>query len=98
MKIVISGSHGLVGKALSKTLVGDSHEVFQLVRQKAPAGARDIEWQPNEGVINSASLENFDAVIHLAGENIAEGRWTDEKKRRICDSRIKGTQLLSNAL
>jgi len=98
MKIVISGSHGLVGKALSKALVADSHEVFDLVRQKAPAGPRDIEWHPNEGVIDSASLENFDAVIHLAGENIAEGRWTDEKKRRIYDSRIKGTQLLSNAL
>ncbi len=98
MKIVITGSHGLVGKALSKALVADSHEVFDLVRQKAPAGPRDIEWHPNEGVINSAGLENFDAVVHLAGENIAEGRWTDEKKRRIYDSRVKGTQLLSNAL
>jgi len=98
MKIVITGSHGLVGRALGKALVADSHEVFDLVRQKAPAGPRDIEWHPNEGVINSANLENFDGVIHLAGENIAEGRWTDEKKRRIYDSRIKGTQLLSNTL
>src|SRR5262249_9064638 len=85
-------------KALSTALAGESHQIFELVRHKAPAGTQEIEWHPTEGVIQSASLEDFDAVIHLAGENIAEGRWTDDKKRRIYDSRVKGTQLLSSAL
>ena len=97
MKILISGSHGLVGKALIGSLA-DMHEVFDLVRREAKPGAREIEWHPNKGVIDPSKLEAFDALINLAGESIAEGRWTDEKKRRIHDSRVKGTQLLSEAL
>jgi len=97
MKILISGSHGLVGKALISSLA-DMHEVFDLVRREAKPGVREIEWHPNQGIIEPSKLEAFDAVIHLAGESIAEGRWTDEKKRRIHDSRTNGTQLLSNAL
>ena len=97
MKILISGSHGLVGKALISSLA-DMHEVFDLVRREAKPGASEIEWHPNQGIIEPSKLEAFDAVIHLAGESIAEGRWTDEKKRRIHDSRTNGTQLLSNAL
>jgi len=97
MKILISGSHGLVGKALISSLT-DTHEVFDLVRREAKPGAREIEWHPNQGVIDPSKLEAFDALINLAGESIAEGRWTDEKKRRIHDSRVKGTQLLSEAL
>jgi len=97
MKILIGGSHGLVGKALISSLA-DRHEVFDLVRREAKPGAREIEWHPNKGVIDPSKLEAFDALINLAGESIAEGRWTDEKKRRIHDSRVKGTQLLSEAL
>src|SRR2546425_5826624 len=98
MKIAISGSHGLVGSALVKSFETEGHEVFHLVRRDPRPEAREIEWRPNGGNVNAADLEGLDAVINLAGESIAEGRWTDEKKRRIYDSRIKGTQLLSNAL
>jgi uncharacterized protein (TIGR01777 family) len=63
-----------------------------------PAGTDEIEWHPNEGRIDAAALEGLDAVVHLAGESIASGRWTDEKKRAIRDSRVKGTALLSDAL
>ena len=97
MKILISGSHGLVGSALTKSLSAQDHEVFQLVR-RLPDSESEIEWNPDRYSIAIARLEGFDAVIHLAGESIAEGRWTDEKKQRIRDSRVKGTKLLSDAL
>jgi uncharacterized protein len=97
MRILVSGSHGLVGKALISSLRSDSHEIVRLVRNK-PSGATEIEWHPNEGRLDAKSLEGLDAVVHLAGESIASGRWTDEKKRAIRDSRVKGTALLSDAL
>ena len=97
MRILVSGSHGLVGKALIRSLTSDDHEIVRLVRGK-PAGTDEIEWHPNEGRIDAAALEGLDAVVHLAGESIASGRWTDEKKRAIRDSRVKGTALLSDAL
>jgi uncharacterized protein (TIGR01777 family) len=98
MKILISGSHGLVGSALIKSLTASNHEVIRLVRHTRTAGASEIEWQPDKGLIDKAQLEGLDAVVHLAGENIGEGRWTEEKKRAIFDSRIKGTALLSETL
>ena len=98
MKILVSGSHGLVGSALIKSLTEDNHEVVRLVRHAAAAGAPEIEWHPDKGQLDAQKLEAIDAVIHLAGESIATGRWTDEKKRAIRDSRVKSTTLLSNAL
>jgi len=97
MRILVSGSHGLVGKALISSLRSDSHEIVCLVRGK-PSTATEIEWHPNQEKVDTASLEGLDAVVHLAGESIASGRWTDEKKRAIRDSRVKGTALLSDAL
>lgn len=97
MRILVSGSHGLVGKALITALTRDGHEIVRLVRGK-PSGATEIEWHPNEDRLEASALEGIDAVVHLAGESIASGRWTDEKKRAIRDSRVKGTSLLSKAL
>lgn len=97
MKILISGSHGLVGKALFKSLKADGHEVFNLVRY-APRSESEIEWSPDRYSIALARLEGFDAVVNLAGESIAKGRWTDDKKRSIRESRVKGTKLLGDAL
>ncbi len=97
MKILVSGSHGLVGTALTTSLRGDGHEVFALVRH-APASPSEVEWYPERGSLALARLEGMDAVVHLAGESIAEGRWSDEKKQRIRDSRVKGTTVLSEAL
>lgn len=98
MKILISGSHGLVGTALVRSLVEDAHEVVRLVRRGDTIGELEVEWHPNQGRIDAQRLEGFDAVVHLAGESIASGRWTDEKKRSIRDSRVKGTSLLSESL
>jgi len=97
MKILIGGSHGLVGTALIESLKSDGHEIFRLVRY-APRSESEIEWSPNRYSIALARIEGFDAVVNLAGESIAEGRWTEEKKRSIRESRVKGTKLLGDAL
>jgi uncharacterized protein (TIGR01777 family) len=97
MKILISGSHGLVGTALIKALEAESHEIFRLVR-RYPESPSEVEWNPDRYSIALARLEGFDAVVHLAGESIAEGRWTEEKKKAIRESRVKGTKLLGDAL
>jgi uncharacterized protein len=98
MKILVSGSHGLVGKALVRSLTDDGHEVMRLVRGERAFGSPDVEWQPQQGRIDVEHLEGIHAVVHLAGENIASGRWSAEKKRAIRESRVKGTALLSDAL
>ncbi|HXL82296.1 MAG TPA: TIGR01777 family oxidoreductase [Pyrinomonadaceae bacterium] len=97
MKILISGSHGLVGTALIQALEPEGHDIFRLVRH-APNAETEVEWSPDRYSIALARLEGFDVVVHLAGESIAEGRWTDEKKKRIRESRVKGTRLLGDAL
>lgn len=98
MKILISGSHGLVGSALIKLLTTNGHEVVRLVRNERAFGAPEVSWDPEKGTIDKEHLEGLDAVVHLAGENISEGRWTGEKKRAIRESRVKGTTLLSETL
>jgi hypothetical protein len=96
MKIAVSGSTGLVGSALVPVLRLAGHEVHPMVR----ARARDaqIAWSWVEKRIDAESLGEMDAVVHLAGESIAEGRWTADKKRRIKDSRVEGTLLIARAL
>jgi uncharacterized protein (TIGR01777 family) len=96
MKVLIAGASGLVGSALIPALEAEGSEVTRLVRTSAGAG--EIEWHPNNDQIDAATLEGFDAIINLAGENIAGGRWTDEQKRKIRDSRVNGTHLLSEAI
>lgn len=96
MKIIVSGSSGLVGSALVARLKQDGHEVIALVRRPPRQG--EIEWDPAAGELDAKSLEGADAVVHLAGDNIAAGRWTQRKKQRIRDSRVDGTRLLSEAL
>ena len=97
MKILVSGSHGLVGSALIKRLEEEGHEISRLVRHY-PTSPSEIEWSPDRYSIALARIEGFDAVVNLAGESIAEGRWTDDKKRRIRESRVKGPKLLGDAL
>ena len=96
MKVAIAGASGLVGSALIPKLENESIEVTRLVRESPKPG--EIEWHPNQDTIKPDRLTGFDAIINLAGENIAEGRWTDEKKRKIHDSRVYGTHLLSEAM
>jgi uncharacterized protein len=102
MKIIVTGSSGLIGTALVAALITRGDEVTCLVRGAAHArradGAREVLWNPARGELDAAELEGHDAAIHLAGDPIAEGRWTDEKKRRIRESRVQGTTLLSATL
>jgi len=98
MRILVSGSHGLVGRALIRSLGGEGHEVWRLVRRGRASDSNEVAWQPDQGSVDGAQLEGFGAVVHLAGESIATGRWSDDKKRIIRESRVKGTQLLSDSL
>ncbi|MEB3327684.1 MAG: TIGR01777 family oxidoreductase [Candidatus Sericytochromatia bacterium] len=95
-RILVSGASGLIGRALVAFLQGGGHEVVRLVRR--PAGPGEVQWDPERGVLDPQALEGFDAVVHLAGEGIAEGRWTAERKARILRSRTEGTRVLSAAL
>ena len=96
MRILVTGATGLVGNALIPLLAGGGHEVARLVRS-AP-GPGDIRWDPDAGVLEASALEGFDGVVHLAGENIASGRWNAARKRRIKESRVLGTRLLAERL
>lgn len=99
MKILISGSSGLVGRALTAALDASGHDAVALVRPDS-RGARGggVAWDPRAGTVDRDALEGFDAVVHLAGENIVSRRWTPEQKARIRDSRVGGTSLLAAAL
>jgi uncharacterized protein len=95
MKVLISGATGLIGSSLAQELKSGGHHVTSLTR--SPTGENNISWDPDAGTVDG-SLEGTDAVVHLAGESIAEGRWTVSKKRRIMDSRKKGTRLLAETI
>lgn len=97
MDVLVSGSTGLIGTALVAALRREGHRVVRLVR--SGGGGRDeVRWDPAAGTIEAEKLEGIDAVVHLAGEGIAEGRWNVEKKARIMDSRKQGTGLLARTL
>jgi uncharacterized protein (TIGR01777 family) len=98
MNVLVSGSSGLVGSALVSLLTSQGHAVSRLVRGSSQAREQTIFWDPENRQVETAAQEGFDAVVHLAGENIASGRWTEERKARIRNSRVLGTQCLAEAL
>ena len=97
MEIVITGSTGLIGSALVSSWTAAGHRVIRLVRTPPRAEASEVHWDPAKSYVDTTRLDGKDAVVHLAGENIAD-RWTPQKKARIQESRIRGTQLLSEGL
>ena len=96
MDVLISGATGLIGTELTAALEAGGHRTTRLTR--LPKGPGDVRWDPMAGEIDASRLGGHDAVVHLAGESIAEGRWNAAKKRRIMESREKGTRLLSETL
>ena len=98
MRVAVSGSTGLVGSEVVASLSAAGHEVVRLVRRAPAPGEKAVRWDPEKGEIDAAGLEGLDAVVHLAGENIASGRWNAARKAAIRDSRVNGTRLLCDAL
>jgi uncharacterized protein (TIGR01777 family) len=95
MNVLISGATGLIGSALIPELEAGGHKVIRLSRSQT--GPDTIHWDPSTGTIDG-DLEGTDAVVHLAGESIAQGRWNGQKKRRILESRVQGTRLLAERI
>jgi hypothetical protein len=98
MKVAVTGSSGLIGSALIRSLSATGHGVVRLVRSPAPADKGVLYWDPASFRLDPAALEGLDAMVHLAGESIASGRWSATRKARIRDSRVVGTKFLSEAL
>jgi uncharacterized protein (TIGR01777 family) len=102
MKILVTGSSGLVGTALASALASGGHTVCRLVRQQSAGGEgeRDgfaVAWNPATGELGGAGV-GADAVVNLAGASIADGRWTTERKALLRSSRIDTTRALVEAL
>jgi uncharacterized protein len=95
MKIVITGATGLIGWSLAPLLIGQGHDVVSLSRSGATGTTR---WNPERKQIDHQALPDVEAVIHLAGENLAEGRWTPERKHALVASRVETTRWLVETL
>jgi uncharacterized protein len=100
--IMITGGTGMIGSALTKTLVEKGHRVIILTRNSANKKKTNqlsySEWDPAKGTYNAGDFGTADAIIHLAGANVAEKRWTGERKKEIIDSRVKSGELIIKAL
>ncbi|GAA0657214.1 TIGR01777 family oxidoreductase [Kitasatospora atroaurantiaca] len=103
MRIAVTGSTGLIGSALVRSLLADGHEVVRLVRHRGktgvqPDGTIGVGWNPHMMQVDRAGLSGVEAVVHLAGAGIADRRWTEAHKREIRDSRVLGTETIAGAL
>lgn len=97
--VAITGASGLIGSTLAALLTTGGHTVLPLTRRREGAdGSRAIFWDPDRGEVDADSLKGVDALVHLAGEPISAVRWTEEKKRAIRESRVKGTELLARTV
>ena len=97
-RVAVSGSSGLIGSALSTFLIGRGYQVIPLVRHSPRPGSLEVQWDPAGGRLDPRALEGVDAIVNLAGENIAAGRWTEARKRTLLDSRVLGTRLLAETI
>lgn len=95
MRILVTGSSGLIGAALIDSLRKGGHQAVAMVRRPTNKPG-EAQWNPN--AVDPAPFEGADAVVHLAGENIGAGRWTPERKKLIVDSRIDGTRNLAQSI
>ncbi|GJF34647.1 epimerase [Kitasatospora sp. NE20-6] len=103
MRIAVTGSTGLIGSALVRSLLADGHEVVRLVRRRSRVGPQSdgtvgVGWNPYLLQVDAAGLEGADAVVHLAGAGVGDRRWTQAYKREIRDSRVLGTETVAGAL
>ncbi|MCX4424727.1 TIGR01777 family oxidoreductase [Streptomyces mirabilis] len=96
-RVAIAGASGLIGSALTRSLTADGHEVVRLVR-RAPRGKDEVRWDPDGQRMDAAGLAGCAAVVNLAGAGVASRRWTEAYKRKILDSRVRGTATLAAAV
>jgi NAD dependent epimerase/dehydratase family enzyme len=97
MRIAVTRSSGLVGRALVPYLITGGHDVVRLVRS-LPRERGEVGWDPAREKLDASALSGVEGVVHLAGENIADGRWTAAKKARLRESRVGPTRLLAQGL
>ncbi|ARF54981.1 TIGR01777 family oxidoreductase [Streptomyces gilvosporeus] len=97
MRIAITGSTGLIGTELVRSLKADGHDVVRLVR-RTPAAPDEVRWDPRRQEVDTAGLAGCEALVHLAGAGVGDHRWTAAYKREIRDSRVLGTRALAAAL
>lgn len=97
LRVALTGASGLVGRELIPLLRTQGHEVVQFVRRE-PYGAEEVHWDPARGLIDREALARCDAVVHLSGENVGEGRWTAARRERLRASRLDSTGLLARTL
>ena len=98
MRILITGASGVLGRAICPLLTTGGHEVWRLVRRQPDPDKNEIYWNPEKGILDAQALPTLDGVIHLAGDNIGEGRWSDAKKKRVITSREQGTGLIAKTI
>lgn len=98
LTVLISGASGVIGSAVIPFLTTGGHRVIRLVRRPPEPGSDEVFWDPASGVIRLEGIDRIDAVLHLAGENLDNGRWTPSRKKKILESRVKGTELIARAI
>lgn len=98
MKVLISGGSGLVGSALTNSLRADGHVVSLFIRPGGKAAPGDVLWNPSRATVDVPALEGLDAIVHLSGASIADGRWTDKRKAILRSSRVDSTRVLVDSL
>ena len=98
-KVLITGGTGLIGKRLTQMLLEKGYEVAFLSRQKASIPSVQVfEWDIKNGYIEEGALDNLHFLVHLAGTNVGEGRWTEERKKSILESRTESIHLIARKL
>lgn len=95
MKVLVTGATGLIGSSLIPFLKTQGHQVTKLTRGSSANGP---SWNPQAGTLSKEELEGYDVIVNLSGENIASGRWTEEKKKKLVDSRLDSTRLLVDTI
>ena len=96
--VAISGASGMVGAALAAVLSDSGHRTLSIARKVSDSDKHNILWDPASGLKNPSQLTGVDTIVHLAGENIAAGRWTTALKDRIRRSRVEGTRSLVKSI
>lgn len=98
MRVLISGGSGMIGSALTDSLRADGVEVNHLVRRKEKTSPGDVLWSPTTATVDVPAMEGYDAVVHLSGASVAQGRWTSARKLVLRSSRVDTTRVLVDSL